>query len=160
MRTSSVSLRLLTTAAIIALVGIELHAQTTAPTDSANDRMTTRRTLSRYSLILFNFDRAELTPINERVMEEYVYEDITSGSKVDITGFTDIVGNEIRNEVLTRQRADAVATVIRKGVSADHYAALQAKGVGETAPIYHNDLPEERFYNRTVQIVIDSPNGR
>jgi hypothetical protein len=45
---------------------------------------------------------------------------------------------------------------MRKNIKQNLLASLDGKGVGEEAPLYSNELPEGRFYNRTVQIVVES----
>ena len=32
-----------------------------------------------------------------------------------------------------------------------------SKGYGKTEPLYPNELPEGRYYNRTVQVFIETP---
>jgi len=46
-------------------------------------------------------------------------------------------------------------TTIKK--TTKNYGQLDSKGVGEDEALYTNDLPEGRFYNRTVQVVIRTP---
>jgi flagellar motor protein MotB len=53
------------------------------------------------------------------------------------------------NRALTVERAVKTRT---RGVK-----SLISNGVGEDDPLYDNNLPEGRFYNRTVQIVIQTP---
>ncbi len=115
------------------------------------------KTIDRYSLVLFKFDSDEAGPLNERILKTYVYDDIRPGAKIKITGYTDIVGLEDRNLRLSQQRAGTVDKGIKKNVSSSKIASLNTEGVGETQPLFSNDLPEGRFYNRTVQIVIETP---
>jgi outer membrane protein OmpA-like peptidoglycan-associated protein len=74
-----------------------------------------------------------------------------------VTGYTDIVGQEDRNQLLSRQRAGTVDRGLKRNVASGIVASLNTEGVGETDPLFSNDLPEGRFYNRTVQIVIETP---
>lgn len=115
------------------------------------------KTIDRYSLVLFKFDSDEAGELNERILKTYVYDDIRPGAKIKITGYTDIVGLEDRNKALSERRAGTVDRGIKKNVSSSKIASLNTEGVGETQPLYSNDLPEGRFYNRTVQIVIETP---
>jgi outer membrane protein OmpA-like peptidoglycan-associated protein len=34
---------------------------------------------------------------------------------------------------------------------------LNSRGTGEEEPLYSNELPEGRFFNRTVQVIIETP---
>lgn len=117
------------------------------------------KTIDRYSLVLFEFDSDKAGPLNERILKTYVYDDIRQGAKVKVTGYTDIVGLEDRNLRLSQQRAATVENGLKRNVTGGKIASLNTEGVGETQPLFSNDLPEGRFYNRTVQIVIETPTG-
>lgn len=117
------------------------------------------KTIDRYSLVLFKFDSDEAGPLNERILKTYVYDDIRKGAQVKVTGYTDIVGLEDRNLRLSQQRAGTVERGVKSNVTGGKIASLNTEGVGETQPLFSNDLPEGRFYNRTVQIVIETPTG-
>ena len=113
-------------------------------------------TLETYNLILFPFDRADAGPINERIMREYVYERVKPTSWVQVTGHTDVVGLYEHNKRLSERRA----TTVRNGINEQtkgRVGVLLVQGVGEDEPLYTNELPEGRFYNRTVQVVIRTP---
>lgn len=115
------------------------------------------RTVDRYSLVLFKFDSDEAGDLNERILKTYVYNEIRKGAQIKVTGYTDIVGQEDRNLRLSQQRAATVDRGLKRNVASGMVASLNTEGVGETQPLYSNDLPEGRFYNRTVQIVIETP---
>lgn len=117
------------------------------------------KTIDRYSLVLFKFDSDEAGPLNERILKTYVYDDIRKGAQVKVTGYTDVVGLEDRNLRLSQQRAGTVEKGLKGNVTGGKIASLNTEGVGETQPLFSNDLPEGRFYNRTVQIVIETPTG-
>ena len=116
------------------------------------------KTIDRYSLVLFKFDSPEAGKLNERVLKTFVYSDIRNGAQIKVTGYTDVVGAEDRNLTLSKNRANTVFKGIRKNVSRSLIGSLNTEGVGETQPLFSNDLPEGRFYNRTVQVVIETPN--
>ncbi len=109
-----------------------------------------------YSLVNYDFDGTEPGPTNRRILSEYVYGAITPGSRVTVVGYTDVVGAEDRNQQLSQQRAKVVADLIRANVG-DIDVKLYNLGVGEKSPIFENRIPEGRFYNRTVVIVIEKP---
>ncbi len=112
-------------------------------------------TKERISLILFPFDVAEPGDRNTRIMEAYVYPRLTEGAAVTVNGYTDIIGTEEYNQKLSQQRADAVSAELRAHVGTMEEDRVQSIGQGETAPLYSNDLPEGRFYNRTVNLLIE-----
>lgn len=115
------------------------------------------RTVDRYSLVLFEFDSDKAGALNERILKTYVYDDIHKGAQVKVTGYTDVVGLEDRNLRLSEQRAATVDRGLKSNVARGIIASQTTEGVGETQPLFSNDLPEGRFYNRTVQIVIETP---
>lgn len=109
----------------------------------------TDKTVDRYSLILFGFDRSELTD-QHKLLIDNVKTRLTPTSKVSITGYTDRTGSDDYNLRLSEQRARAVATGL--GVQ-----RATITGQGEKLPLYNNDTPEGRFYSRTVEIVVETP---
>lgn len=113
-------------------------------------------TLERYSLILFPFDRFDAGPINERIMRDYVYGRCFPTSKIEVIGHTDIVGMYDHNKKLSENRANTVYNGIMKQTGGK-VGEISKRGVGEDEPLYKNNLPEERFYNRTVQVIIRTP---
>jgi outer membrane protein OmpA-like peptidoglycan-associated protein len=112
-----------------------------------------------YSLVLFKFNSPEAGPLNDRILREYIYNDVRPGARIEVIGHTDVVGLEDRNAKLSGDRAGTVVNGIRKNVKSGVYAYLNGRGVGENDPLYPNDLPEGRFYNRTVQVRIATPTG-
>jgi outer membrane protein OmpA-like peptidoglycan-associated protein len=113
------------------------------------------KTKEDYSLILFPFNSAEAGPVNERVMRDYVYGRIFPTSDIIVTGHTDIVGLFDYNVKLSERRAATVRNGIHRQ-SGGKYQNLQVSGVGPATPLYPNEVPEGRFYNRTVHVQIES----
>ncbi|MCL2039484.1 MAG: OmpA family protein [Bacteroidetes bacterium] len=113
------------------------------------------KTKEDYSLILFPFGSDQGGPINERVMNDYVYGRIMQTSDIQVTGHTDIIGLFDANVKLSQRRATSVRNGIQKA-SGGKYKSINMTGVGPENPIYPNDFPEGRFYNRTVRVQIES----
>lgn len=109
-----------------------------------------------YSLILFKFNSYDPGPLNDRIMKDYVYSRVRPESNVEVIGHTDVVGLYKTNARLSVNRAKTVFKGI-SNVSKGHYANLDMRGVGEDEPLYDNNTPEGRFYNRTVQVLIKTP---
>jgi outer membrane protein OmpA-like peptidoglycan-associated protein len=108
--------------------------------------------ISRYSLILFDFDRAELSGANRRIAE-FVKSRISDDSRIKIFGYTDRIGTDEYNTQLSDVRARAT----------QRYLGLdraEVKGLGRRILLYDNTLPEGRFYSRTVTIVVSTPMQR
>lgn len=122
---------------------------------AAGSDATVEKTIEKYNLILFPFASANAGPRNERILNDYVYNRCFPSSEVEIEGHTDVVGMDVANLKLSKERAKVVEDGIKgktKGVS-----SMKSAGVGEESPLYDNSLPEGRFYNRTVQIMIRTP---
>ena len=109
-----------------------------------------------YSLILFKFNSYDAGPLNDKIMTDYVYNRVRPESVVDIIGHTDVVGLYETNAKLSVNRAKTVFKGIKKE-SKGKYAELEMRGVGEDEPLYDNETPEGRFYNRTVNVLIKTP---
>ncbi len=106
------------------------------------------RDFDRFSLISFEFNKSDLTKEHQPILK-LAKERIQDNSKVDIEGRTDNTGEQSRNIKLSKERADVTADAL--GVEKKF-----AKGMGSEKPFYSNELPEGRFYNRTVYISIET----
>ncbi|MBX7154667.1 MAG: OmpA family protein [Candidatus Kapaibacterium sp.] len=102
----------------------------------------------RYTLMSFGYNQADVEPDNMRYLNE-IKQEITPASTVRISGSTDTMGDEDFNQTLSEQRAKSTAKVLKANNA-------QVYGVGEQV-YFDNSLPEGRFYNRTVRIVIENP---
>lgn len=114
------------------------------------------RTLEKYNLILFPFDRFDAGPMNERILRTWVFGRVKASSVVTVAGHTDVVGMFDHNKRLSENRARTVEQSIR-AKTGGKYEALTAMGTGEDDAMYTNDLPEGRFFNRTVQVRVETP---
>ena len=115
-----------------------------------------RETKEKYNLILFPFDRFDAGPFNERILKEFVYPRCQPDSKIGVEGHTDVVGMFEYNQKLSGKRSETVKSGINS-FTGGKFASLDSKGDGEENPLFINDLPEGRMYNRTVQINIATP---
>jgi outer membrane protein OmpA-like peptidoglycan-associated protein len=112
------------------------------------------RTIDKYSLILFDFDKSTINEDNQRILEQMVLPSIKSNSKVAIIGYTDRIGNDDYNAKLSRERAESVRVFL---ASRAKDASITASGVGETRQIFTNDMPIGRQLSRTVQVIVETP---
>jgi len=110
--------------------------------------------IEKLSLVLFEFNSSNLDKRNSNVLN-YVRESLKSESKVIINGYTDDSGEESFNQSLSTKRAKATKDSFIK-ILKPKTNNIESYGLGETAPLYNNKLPEGRFYNRTCQIVIEN----
>ena len=125
-------------------------------TDDKKRENVADKTLERYNLIMFPFDKSDVGQMNSRIIREYVLPRLTAASDALVVGHTDVIGSDEYNQTLSAARgAKAKDEVARLG--AGKYKTLDSKGVGEAEPLFPNDVPEGRFYNRTVQVIIETP---
>ena len=104
--------------------------------------------IDRFSLILFDFNNAELDEDNKRIIST-IQKRIKNNSVIEIIGTTDRIGSDEHNARLSQERANSVRSAInRKGAS--------ATGTGKSSE-FDNDLPEGRFYCRTVNVIVKTP---
>ncbi|MFW5702255.1 MAG: OmpA family protein, partial [Bacteroidota bacterium] len=66
-----------------------------------------------------------------------------------IYGYTDRIGEEDVNKRISERRAQAVARRLR-------IPDAKVEGLGESDLLFDNELPEGRFYCRTVRIIIET----
>jgi len=85
------------------------------------------------------------------VIKEY------KNTNVEISGHTDNRGNQQANQILSEQRAQAVAAFMRKSGVADK--RLKAVGYGPNQPVADNTSEEGRAANRRVEIFL-TPEGK
>ncbi len=114
------------------------------------------KTRETYNLILFTYNKADMGKWNHKILDSYVYDRIQPNSNVSVNGYTDILGTEDYNTRLSTNRANAVKTDIAGHIKGK-VKSLVAHGYGKTQPLYPNDLPEGRYYNRTVQVLVETP---
>lgn len=122
--------------------------------DTLLDDINIKQTLIRktkkekFSLILFGFNDASISEVGNLVTD-FIKTRIEEGSDIDIEGYTDIIGNNEYNKKLAQSRAEAVA----KNLNVD---VKFAKGKGMSSELYDNNIPEGRYYNRTVIITVET----
>ncbi|RYZ58537.1 MAG: glycine zipper 2TM domain-containing protein [Proteobacteria bacterium] len=78
-------------------------------------------------------------------------------TNVEISGHTDNRGNQQANQILSEQRAQAVAAFMRKSGVADK--RLKAVGYGPNQPVADNSTPDGQAANRRVEIFL-TPQGK
>ncbi len=111
-------------------------------------------TITKFSLVLFDFDKADVSAQDQDIINKLVLPNIKFNSTVKIYGYTDKIGDDDYNLKLASRRAAAVEKIIRakrKDVKIETY------GIGERQLLFDNDIPTGRHLSRTVQIVIVTP---
>ena len=107
--------------------------------------------IQRYSLIVFDYDKSNLTANHRRILDE-IKENIQPNSQVKILGYADRTGEAAYNKTLAQKRSDEVAEYLN--LSRASYAT---EGIGNDELLYDNDIPQGRAYSRTVKIIIETP---
>jgi len=111
----------------------------------------------RYS-ILYDFDKSNSTAAYDSFLSKTVAGVITDGATVIIHGHTDAIGQDEYNLKLSQERAKDVQTILERALlkNGKSNVKFETLGFGEDASHqpFDNDLPEQRFYNRTVIIDI------
>ncbi len=105
----------------------------------------------RYSLIVFDFDKSELTANHKQILEK-IKDKIKSNSQVEIYGYADRTGNSQYNRDLAARRIDEVVKFLK--IKPEN---LKKYPIGSDELIFDNDIPEGRSYSRTVKIIIATP---
>ncbi len=106
--------------------------------------------IDEYRLINFAFEQSQLSLDIERIMVEFVRPNVKDESTILVRGYTDITGTAAINQRISQERAEAIATAITRG-------KRTAKGLGSSIIKYPNELPEGRFYSRTVEVRVETP---
>jgi outer membrane protein OmpA-like peptidoglycan-associated protein len=110
--------------------------------------------------ILFDFDKSKSIASYEKFLTDIVSPLISTGSTVIIHGHTDIIGDEDYNTKLSLERAQQTQKILESALSNSGKSDVkfESLGFGENADRspFENNIPEERFYNRTVIIDIVS----
>lgn len=112
------------------------------------------KTISKYSLVLFDFDSPNISDLDKSILNEYVLPSIKYNSTVQIYGYSDRIGSEEYNKKLATNRANAAKELIS---SKAKDAKIEVFGVGEGVQIYDNNLTTGRQLSRTVQIYVITP---
>lgn len=110
--------------------------------------------VTKFSLILFDFDKAEISAENAEILKNRVGPVIKPNSVVKIIGYTDRIGAPVYNRSLASQRANATRDILEQIAPQVRY---EVSGRGEDVEIFDNGVPTGRVLSRTVQIFVETP---
>jgi outer membrane protein OmpA-like peptidoglycan-associated protein len=121
-------------------------------------RQTDRGMLVTLGDVLFEFGRAEIKPGAQGAITKLAtFLSQHPERRILIEGFTDSVGSDDANQVLSERRSRAVADALqRAGVDASR---IDTRGYGERYPVASNSSNTDRAMNRRVEVYI-SDNDR
>ena len=111
--------------------------------------------LGRLNLIVFDFDKSEISDLNKNIIKNFVSNSIFDNSEIRIIGSTDRLGENDYNMRLSQERADETYKYLKTIKPNANYK--EVKGIGNSILPYDNNLPEGRFYCRTVLIEVTTP---
>ncbi|MFC3233996.1 OmpA family protein [Streptomyces nitrosporeus] len=101
--------------------------------------------------VLFGKDSAKLSAAaNSRIAAIAAEIEKQNATKVRIFGFTDDLGSSAHGDVLSKQRAEAVNSVLSRQL--DPSITFEIRGYGEQYPIADNSTEEGRKKNRRVEV--------
>ncbi|MCL5990875.1 MAG: OmpA family protein, partial [Bacteroidetes bacterium] len=105
--------------------------------------------INLFSLILYDFDSYSLNEKNMEILNQ-IKNTLGKNSSITIEGYTDKLGEDEYNMLLSVRRAKAVSDALE-------FENSKFSGYGETKLLFDNDYPEGRFYCRTVKIRVETP---
>jgi outer membrane protein OmpA-like peptidoglycan-associated protein len=110
----------------------------------------------KYALILFDFDKDTIEAQNREIINRIV-DRIKSlpQATVDIVGHTDNIGSEKYNLKLSERRALSVYKMLAAAYGEAPGDRIRYSGVGPNNPLFDNQSPEARSFNRTVTITLE-----
>jgi len=112
-------------------------------------KTTTNVTKEVYNLLLFDYNSSQLTEVQKKSLA-IIRDRISPSSTVVIKGYSDKSGTEEVNKTLSLNRAKTVAAIL--GVT----SRAEIVGIGSSQQLFPNELPEGRFYSRTVVVEISN----
>ena len=103
------------------------------------------------SSVQFALGRAVLAPTSAPLLTQLAHvANRCADAKIEVSGFTDNIGDAASNKRLSKARADAVAaTLTRDGVAANRVTTV---GRGADDPVASNDTDDGRAKNRRIEI--------
>ncbi|MGE5409858.1 MAG: OmpA family protein [Clostridiales bacterium] len=118
--------------------------------EKLNDKL-----VEKLSLVLFDFNSSKLDKRNQNILKR-VENSLSPFSSLKMNGYTDSLGTEEANMKLSKERASAALKELIR-ILKPKSKMLESEGFGEKLELYDNSLPEGRFYNRTCQLIIETP---
>jgi len=103
--------------------------------------------------IFFDTNKYQLQPDSRAELQKLIeFMDLNPTVKIEISGHTDNVGNDISNQTLSENRAKSVYNFLISGKIDP--SRMVFKGYGKTQPIAPNDNDENRAKNRRTEFKI------
>lgn len=114
------------------------------------------RVQEKYALVLFDFDKETIDAPNQEIIDKIVARIKTlPQATVEVVGHTDNIGTESYNLKLSERRSLAVSKLLLAGFGGTLGDRFSNSGVGPNTPLFDNQSPEARTFNRTVTITLE-----
>lgn len=114
--------------------------------------------ITEFLLVGFAYNSAELRPAHIAEIHE-IARTAEMGAWVDVTGFTDRVGDASRNYELAMERAQVVVDTlgaVRSRLSLPEIPIAAVRGFGRAGEgIFDNNFPEGRIFSRMVRVTVN-----
>jgi outer membrane protein OmpA-like peptidoglycan-associated protein len=121
--------------------------QSQIPLQFSSSAIYTHKSISEiYDLILFPYNSASISADQAGICR-LIAAGLNKHDTVEILGYTDKLGDDQVNKTLALQRAQAIADLFKE-------FPQRVYGFGEEQSLYPGISPVERFYNRTVRLII------
>lgn len=115
-----------------------------------------QKVVEKYALILFDFNKDTISGLNKEIVTRIVGRFKTlPQATMTIVGHTDNIGSESYNLKLSQRRAAAVNKLLTSAYGGPVGDRIRFSGVGQVSPLYDNQTPEGRAFNRTVTISME-----
>ncbi|MDH5298705.1 MAG: OmpA family protein, partial [Desulfobulbaceae bacterium] len=118
------------------------------------------RVQEKYALILFDFDSSTISAGNQEIVNTIVarIKELPEAT-TEIVGHTDNIGKENYNLKLSERRALAVYQLLTTDSGKEPGERIRHRGIGPYEPLFDNQSPEARAFNRTVTITLEYMQG-
>lgn len=121
--------------------------------DKLGDNFTVDELLRAMNLYIINFGsgKFDIPANNQKFLEKSAgyMKKLPPNVVIEVGGHTDNTGNDVKNQKLSEDRANAVKDALTKfGVNRD---ILQVKGYGKSKPKASNDTEDGKFQNRRIE---------
>lgn len=104
--------------------------------------------------VLFDKDKAVVKPDGRKAIEALAGKLKDRSGTIQVTGYTDNLGSEEHGLELSKQRADAVAAILKPLLPSS--IQLKTAGLGEADPIASNETEAGREQNRRVTVTVQN----
>lgn len=103
--------------------------------------------------VYFDTGKAVLSPqAKAELCSTAVQAEATDNALMLVVGYTDSVGSEEYNQVLSEKRASSVINYLQQACRWKPYRMLTPTGMAESDPLASNDTPEGKAQNRRVSV--------